>query len=323
MISNRDKVTNEFNLSLDGNFYQTLHSIYNNLSTIDSVVITIPLNVCKQSIEVFNKFNSDYLNNIVKILHVPKFYGTNAAEHRDMFIKNFNESFNLGYYDQVISDFSVKIKHSNVSYRYNWSKVSDNDNTESAKYFDLECELAKTFDTYVFSDIQYKYMSDKASTSKIYRLEKIYSSKLLTERCRNVIDNTSFDIKTKVENKYSSFTELIKVPKIFYPSRLEDVRYRYDLVQEYSISNNLPTIVTNPTNIDILKYKLSNSNLIEVSTVNKLYEYYLWLTMLTEDDIIFNHSDDFHVSLLEQIVICKAKNVSPFTKEQLDSYIYE
>lgn len=334
MVSNRDKTSGKFNLLLDGNFNQCLHTIYECLDDIKHVTICIPENVTDTSLNEFDRINEKFFESKMSLILSDE-YGSNAAEHRENFY-SYAVYLNTNPYDMVVSDFGIKFFEStnvgkavskniatkNVVYRYNCTKISDYDNKPSAKFFDSECNMAKHYDTYVYSDVQYDYFTSKGVP--VYRMSNIFNMKLLKLLADDYIAQHEKD--EKLSGYIDYIKDFMNSPIVFYPSRLEDPQYRFIDVCKFANEKNTTVLVTNPTNVSLPSIITENqitTPVFEVGCTDKRFEYFAWLNELNENDFIVRYDKEFHITLLENLYLSKATVLHEFDEDVVRSYVAE
>lgn len=323
MLSVRDKASGLYLPSMDGNINVTLNRIYNAKNTLNRVHITLPALelIDEDSMNALHELNKNIFGSIIKF-HYMKFYCSDVAITR----KNVYELQEL-YLDrdfaQVISDFAINIiplisNDISISYNYNWSKVSDDDNSPSAQSFDKEVELSKKFPTFLYSDVQYDYWKSKGLLGEnVFRSKNIFDPQYIKIIADRYLTDTSNDSMTQEISEFINDYKQV----VFYPSRIEDPRYDFPQIIEYCKWSKTPLIISNPTNVPLPK-ELKDMTILDLSTAeHKRASYFITLSLLRESDAIFHHESDMHISLIEQIMLTKADVIHNFDEETIKSYI--
>lgn len=322
MLSTRDKETGLYNLMQDGNINSMLNKLFINLNNFDRCLVTIPnkelLNLSQ--LRDLKNILLDKFEDKVSLFHIDA-YSRNVGLTREsmMHVKPLYHKINKVLpIDLVISEFPIQFGFKvNVVYTYNWNKVSDDDTSLSAKYFDKELKLSKYYKTYLFSKIQYEYMCSKTEdTENIIQHEKIYSPEFIKYQSEIEIKKLSKETILKID-------ELLKSQVLFYPLRVDDPRYEYDKCVEYAREHNLKFITTNHTNVDT-KYKdVVDIQSLFPSEMNRSIYYYI-LSKLKPNDVILRYEYDMHVSLIEQLILSTSTIITPnINFNEIKKYIYD
>lgn len=337
-ISTRDKTTGKYLPLLDGNLNVTLNRIWCSQHSIKKVIITLPR---KEFIDEIQ------LNELIKwclfsFQHVEfefiflSCYGTNIDETRKNLLDSKNTLLTELIYcevDCIVSEFPINLSliSTNLIYNYNWSKCDDNESNEQLnKFFKLEIELAKTYHTYLYSDVQLQYWKhnvDDCNPLYVHRSKAIFSKQYINKVSAYNIDKwitNEKNAKTKKQIDKIFGNDIC----IFYPSRIEDTRYQFDKICQIAINTNRTIIVTNPTKYDLNDYLLHiglQPKIFDLSNeTDKRGVYFYILSKLSPHiDVIYRFENDMHISLIEQVLLTKAMISSPnFTSKQIQSYIY-
>ena len=334
MISARDKQSGLYLPMQDGNVNSMLHRIYNNLESIDRVYMTLPKKELIDGNQMLQleSINHNFFKSSIVFIH-SDFYGSSVSLTREQAKEseflNIVKSINATY---IINEFPVflhRMVNSDVQYNFNWNKVSDDDVSPSALGFNEELKISKYFDVFLFSDIQYDYMTSKTSSTKIYRSSQIFNRdyvRLISElymtdhyddETANIIDEISM-CKAKIN---------------FFTSRIDDTRYEFRKISEDSFKNshNEILVAANHLNVNIDDFvnHIEDFNMLAIIDYAKIidmkhnrFAYFYTLSKLREYDEIHRYEKDMHISLIEQYILTNAKIIAPnFITETIESYI--
>lgn len=345
-ISTRDKTTGKYLPLMDGNLNVTLNRIYANSHTLESVTITLPLkeDIDTQQLTELIEFCSSVIDVDIKFNHIP-FYGSNIDETRQMMVlktaelNSFIEFMSQHRLYTVVCDFPLPIVVDNIEvvYNYNWSYCSDNEKSKTLKDFYLnEIHLAEFFPTFLYSDVQYEYWKnsipeDQFSMLDVQRSVNIFSKEYINAVSQWELQKLSNDdecIRVILDTELNKILNNEQV--IFYPSRIEDPRYKLANVIELAISNKCKLIITNPTQFNLQelhdKYPKLKDILVDLSehvTLKRKLYFYI-LSYLKPTDKIYHFEKDMHISLIEQKLITDASLIIPYiSSAQINSYINE
>lgn len=338
MISARDKSTGLYLPTQDGNVNSMLHRIYANLDNIKRVYMTLPAKklICSIQMRQLENINFSMFDSKIVFLHDygEVMYGSDVGQSRSkMKFRPLKKLIDLTTPEHVVCEFPVFIQfihnfnNKNVQYNFNWNKVSDDDVSISAKSFDDELLIAKHFDVFLFSDIQYDYMKSKDTDNclRIFRSIEIYSKKFMLEMS-SMYMTEHYDATTAkiIDDIFAKSIDGV----IFFPSRIDDKRYQFDKLSALSEKCEIPLILSNHLNVDPQKF--TNVDLTYVIDYAKLipqlharFSYFYTLSKLRDFDIIPHEETDMHISLIEQILlVCDdAITTHKFSKSTINSYI--
>lgn len=357
MFSMRDKNTGQYTFTMDGNFNILLNRIYNNLSTIESVYITVPADSRHEDFHTFNLMNKTIFNS--KLHLMPIDYGKNAAETRELFAELRPEYYsklfdifkkltaNSKSQSTLVSEFAIEYDYERffdrIEYVFLMTAVSDDDLSKPhGQNFSNELNIIKNYHTvYMLSENQIRYVNkyiDDSTTAniKLYRLANILSVHFQKSTAFAAMSSTSFSILQGIELicKQDNL--------IFYPMRIEDERYEFGKVLE----KNKQVVITNPTNTSVEGWLVKNgyadrsvvhifdysertyireidtADIIVIGYVDKRSEYFSVLSCLSKDAEIWHNDEGIHLSTLEHVILTNATIRSDsFNTEILHTYI--
>lgn len=357
MVSMRDKATGAFNIMMDGNVNNTLHTLAASKADVNEFVWAMPkLNEAdKKIIEDYNRL---YFDGKIRIIEVDELFGAHAGEHRELWsmlragkqtassIAVLKECNNANF---IISDYPISHYqfpddlYADVIYNFSLTKVSDSDNGPGTSYFDIELELCASKDTeavYLFSNNQLNYFVSKLTDiSKVFRRTNVFSKHFLEFVADYVINNTEHAETANAMKEFTDTAALHKSKKILlWPHRLDDPRYCLNdfITSEVCNTRYFSVLMTNPTNIsdeDILEKLLVKNELFSVPITvicrnddfDKRLLYMFLLSKLSKQVEVWHYESDFHTGTAEQFIMlgengCVFKNDS-LNAEVVKSYI--
>lgn len=343
MVSMRDKSTGKFNVMMDGNINNTLHTLASSIDEVEEFVWVLPI-LTESDKSIISDYNRYYFSGKITVFEMEYMYGINAVEHRELWSKIFDQDvhrkriqdeWNHNAFretfmsaDTVVSDFpvesiaNVSSPDSNLYFNFSLTKMSDDDQGPGTAYFGTELRLAshhKVDAVYLFSDKQYQYFVSKAiHDDKVFRRTQVFSKDFLDFVAKYVV-TARFEIedveqvKSLIENVQASGKKLL-----LWPHRLDDPRYKLDQflldVGEEGLDETYVSILmTNPTNAseDFVLEKLNSMErcfvpiacLTPKDTYDKRYLYMSILLILTDECHVWHYEHDFHTGTAEQYLM--------------------
>lgn len=303
--------------------------------------MTLParLMICDFQMQQLENINFEFLKSSIVFLYddEQELYGSDVAKSREkMKFRQLKLLIEKTKPEHAICEFPVFIQfinnfnNKNVQYNFNWNKVSDDDTSPSAKSFDDEMIISKYFDVFLFSDIQYTYMKSKDTSddSRIFRSEKIYSKSLTKAISEKYIkDHYDENVVKMIDIMFEASSQS---GILFFTSRIDDPRYKFNEIAKLSTDHSMILVVANHLNVDISKYV--DSKYIKYIDYMKhfpqelnRFAYFYTLSKLRNIDAIQREENDMHISLIEQLILLNDDVlflVPNFTSETINSYIY-